>query len=67
MTDSSLVQGTTFTTGSFLSAFVMFPEANKHEEEFVVNVRIGTSFISEDQARRNIDLEIPDAPKSRSK
>jgi hypothetical protein len=44
----------------------MFPNttAGADGNKVVVNVRVGTSFISEDQARRNIDLEIPDQPES---
>ncbi|KAG6899890.1 hypothetical protein C0993_005689 [Termitomyces sp. T159_Od127] len=40
--------------GPLLSAYVQFPPHN------VVDVRIGTSFISIEQARANIDVEIPD-------
>lgn len=41
-------------TGSLLSAFAFFNGAT------VINARVGTSFISIDQARANIDNEIPD-------
>ncbi|KAG6910665.1 hypothetical protein DXG01_008709 [Tephrocybe rancida] len=41
-------------SGPVLSGFVVF------EPQSVVNVRVGTSFISVDQARKNIDAEIPD-------
>ncbi|KAG6896377.1 hypothetical protein C0992_008697 [Termitomyces sp. T32_za158] len=40
--------------GPLLSAYVHFPPQS------VVDVRIGTSFISTEQARANIDAEIPD-------
>jgi putative alpha-1,2-mannosidase len=38
-----------------LSAYVTFQSS-------LVNVRIGVSFISVEQARRNLDKEIPDGP-----
>ncbi|KAJ7075748.1 glycoside hydrolase family 92 protein [Mycena belliarum] len=42
-------------TGSLLSAYARFSEGTR-----VVNVRVGVSFISVEQARRNLDAEIPD-------
>ena len=41
--------------GSILSGYVKFGSKTK-----VVNVRVGVSFISVDQARKNLDAEIPD-------
>ena len=41
--------------GSMLSGYVKFGSKTK-----VVNVRVGTSFISVDQARKNLDSEVPD-------
>jgi hypothetical protein len=47
--------------GSLLSGFVRFDFGDLGlEEERVVNVRVGVSFISIDQARKNLDAEIPD-------
>ncbi|KAF8075749.1 glycoside hydrolase family 92 protein [Lyophyllum atratum] len=43
--------------GKLLAGYALFPSRNG---KAVVNVRVGTSFISTDQARRNIDEEIPD-------
>lgn len=59
--NGTLLSGKMATTGSLLNAFALFPMARGNGKDFVVNVKIGTSFISEDQARRNIDLEIPDS------
>ncbi len=64
--NQTLLRGQQQTTGSLLNAFALFPRAQGNRKAFVVNVRIGSSFISEDQARRNIDLEIPDPPKNTS-
>ncbi|KXN88545.1 hypothetical protein AN958_07181 [Leucoagaricus sp. SymC.cos] len=64
LANRTVLHGETSTSGSMLSAFAMFPSAKGNLTSFVVNVRVGTSFISADQARRNIDLEIPDPPKS---
>ena len=44
--------------GPLLSTYASFP-ANEGGET-VITLRVGTSFISEDQARKNIDDEIPD-------
>ncbi|KIM42607.1 glycoside hydrolase family 92 protein [Hebeloma cylindrosporum] len=41
--------------GPLLSTYALFPAG-----ETVVTLRVGTSFISEEQARKNIDEEIPD-------
>ncbi|KAF9010151.1 glycoside hydrolase family 92 protein [Cyathus striatus] len=49
--------------GALLSAYAFF-EPKEGESEVVVDVRIGTSFISIVQARNNIDLEIPDSETS---
>lgn len=44
--------------GSLLSAFAILPKSVP-SNEIVINLRIGTSFISEEQARKNLDTEIP--------
>jgi len=44
--------------GSILSGYVKFGSKTK-----VVNVRVGVSFISIDQARKNLDAEVPDGTK----
>ncbi|KAF9480738.1 hypothetical protein BDN70DRAFT_893891 [Pholiota conissans] len=64
-TDTPIVgEGQTF-EGPLLSAFAKFPAPLSGEQ--VVTLRIGTSFVSEAQARKNIDAEIPDAsPSGRS-
>ncbi|PPQ88893.1 hypothetical protein CVT25_009128 [Psilocybe cyanescens] len=49
--------------GPLLSAYAQFPPS---KGETVITLRVGTSFISEDQARKNIDSEIPDAGSSSS-
>ncbi|KAF9567664.1 glycoside hydrolase family 92 protein [Agrocybe pediades] len=49
--------------GPLLYAYARFPAS---QEATVVTLRVGTSFISEEQARRNIDLEIPDRTASAS-
>ncbi|EIM85302.1 uncharacterized protein STEHIDRAFT_60062 [Stereum hirsutum FP-91666 SS1] len=41
--------------GTLLSGYVTFPPDTE-----VVNVRVGVSFISVEQARQNLDIEIPD-------
>ena len=52
----------TTTEGPLLSAFAKFPtpasKPNAHHQT-IITLRVGTSFISEDQARSNIDAEIP--------
>lgn len=45
--------------GALLSAHAIFPKSAVSNTT-VVTVRVGTSFISEDQARRNLVTEIPD-------
>ena len=47
------------TQGPLLSAFAKFPTPTSKSDKTVITLRIGTSFISEDQARSNIDAEIP--------
>jgi len=51
--------------GALLSAYTIFPKSAVSNTS-VVTVRVGTSFISEDQARKNIDTEIPDRSASSS-
>lgn len=59
-----IVQNTTVQTGALdgdgklLSGYAAFP--SNGTGKITVVVRVGTSFISVDQARRNIDTEIPD-------
>ncbi|KAF6762454.1 glycoside hydrolase family 92 protein [Ephemerocybe angulata] len=56
----SLVYGTiqngSVAVGPVLSAFVLLPEG----AESGVDVRVGTSFISVEQARANVEAEVPD-------
>ena len=47
------------TEGPLLSAFAKFPTPTLKSDQTIITLRIGTSFISEDQARSNIDAEIP--------
>ncbi|KAH9483275.1 putative glycosidase [Psilocybe cubensis] len=47
--------------GPLLSAYAQFPQS---KTKTVITMRVGTSFISEDQARKNIDAEIPDSSPS---
>ena len=47
------------TQGPLLSAFAKFPTPTSKSDKTIITLRIGTSFISEDQARSNIDAEIP--------
>jgi Glycosyl hydrolase family 92 N-terminal domain len=50
----------TTTEGPLLSAFAKFPAPlSGTRQQTVITLRVGTSFISEDQARSNIDAEIP--------
>ena len=50
----------TTTEGPLLSAFAKFPiPVSETRQQTVITLRVGTSFISEDQARSNIDDEIP--------
>ncbi|KAL0948846.1 hypothetical protein HGRIS_008967 [Hohenbuehelia grisea] len=54
-TNGTIHRGETQRTGTQLSGFATFSQ-----DESVVNVRVGVSFISVDQARRNLDAEIRD-------
>ena len=45
-------------SGELLSGYALFPADTTGK--VTVTVRVGTSFISVDQARQNIDAEIPD-------
>jgi Glycosyl hydrolase family 92 N-terminal domain len=50
----------TTTEGPLLSAFAKFPAPLSGTcQQTIITLRVGTSFISEDQARSNIDAEIP--------
>ncbi|KAF7333029.1 Glycoside hydrolase family 92 protein [Mycena venus] len=51
----SMAASATAGNGSLLSGYARFPAGTR-----TVNVRVGVSFISIDQARRNLDNEIPD-------
>ncbi|KAK7026548.1 glycosyl hydrolase family 92-domain-containing protein [Favolaschia claudopus] len=51
--NGSEIPGTQTRTGSLLSAYARFPAGTRK-----VNVRVGVSFISVDQARKNLDAEI---------
>lgn len=53
--DSSLTPKRTEAEGTQLSGYAVFADGTKQ-----VNVRVGVSFISIDQARKNLDTEIPD-------
>ncbi|PSS18931.1 hypothetical protein PHLCEN_2v3147 [Hermanssonia centrifuga] len=53
--DARVVPGQRVRSGSQVSAYVRFDESIK-----TVEVRVGVSFISVDQARRNLDREAPD-------
>lgn len=53
--NGSVSENATAGDGPVLSGFARFAEDTK-----VVNVRVGVSFISIDQARKNLDAEIPD-------
>ena len=55
-------QGTTV-EGPLLSAYTIF-QKSPSSKNTVITLRVGTSFISEEQARSNLDLEIPDRPLS---
>ncbi len=54
-TDGDLHDGENERTAAGLAAYVRFSAGTRQAQ-----VRIGTSFISEDQARANLDKEIPD-------
>lgn len=48
--------------GSLLSAYVLFsPTGGEEEEDTVIDVRVGTSLISESTARSHIETETPQA------
>ncbi|VDB92408.1 unnamed protein product [Peniophora sp. CBMAI 1063] len=53
--DGAVHTGEITREGKLLGAYAAFPPEQK-----VVNVRVGVSFISIDQARKNLDNEIPD-------
>ena len=55
VSDSAILPDSLHRTGPSLSAYVTFPSNIKR-----VHVRVGVSYISIDQARQNIDNEIPD-------
>ncbi|KDR71062.1 hypothetical protein GALMADRAFT_281953 [Galerina marginata CBS 339.88] len=65
-TKSSLSPQDKAVQGSLLSAYARFPTSASATEPTVITLRVGTSFISEEQARKNIDVEIPDSPPSPS-
>jgi hypothetical protein len=46
------------TEGPLLSAFAKFPAPTSKSDQTIITLRIGTSFISENQAWSNIDAEI---------
>ena len=54
------------TEGPLLSAFARFPTPAFKSDQTIITLRIGTSFISEDQARSNIDAEIPNSANDKS-
>ena len=54
------------TEGPLLSAFAKFPSPTFKSNQTIITLRIGTSFISEDQARSNIDAEIPTSSNDKS-
>ncbi|KAG6834852.1 hypothetical protein H0H93_006894, partial [Arthromyces matolae] len=47
-------------SGSLLSGYALFSSKSHERSAVQIEVRIGTSFISVEQARHNIDSEIPD-------
>ncbi|KAI0751924.1 glycoside hydrolase family 92 protein [Daedaleopsis nitida] len=53
--NGSIAENATAGEGALLSGFARFAEGTR-----VVNVRVGVSFISVEQARKNLDTEIPD-------
>lgn len=53
--NGKLYENKTYMVSAGLSAYVKFQDKNGQ-----VNVRVGTSFISIDQARKNLENEIPD-------
>ncbi|EKM76087.1 hypothetical protein AGABI1DRAFT_131606 [Agaricus bisporus var. burnettii JB137-S8] len=57
--NDTLVNGTSI-TGPMLNAYVMY-HGEETKKPFVVSVKVGTSFISIEQARKNLEMEIPDS------
>lgn len=57
MQNSTIDAGATTADGTLLSGYALLQAAG---DKAVLNLRVGTSFISVDQARRNIDEEAPD-------
>ena len=55
MQNGTLKDGTASGSGPLLSGYAHFAEGTK-----AINVRVGVSFISVEQARKNLDTEIPD-------
>ncbi|KAG6334272.1 hypothetical protein ID866_4812, partial [Astraeus odoratus] len=53
--NGTLSEGSTYSSGAMLSGWATF-----HPQLRQVNVRIAVSFISIEQAKRNLDIEIPD-------
>lgn len=47
-------------TGPMLNAYVMY-HGEETKKPFVVSVKVGTSFISIEQARENLEMEVPDS------
>ncbi|GLB33162.1 putative glycosyl hydrolase family 92 [Lyophyllum shimeji] len=58
VSNDTMHPGTLSGSGPLLGGYVLLPSSGKGKT--VVNVRVGTSFISIDQARKNIDAESPD-------
>ncbi|KAF9447322.1 glycoside hydrolase family 92 protein [Macrolepiota fuliginosa MF-IS2] len=56
--EGEVLRGVNHAEGGPLGAYAFFPPSGT--KLALVSVRVGTSFISIDQARQNIDLEIPD-------
>ncbi|OBZ65460.1 hypothetical protein A0H81_14578 [Grifola frondosa] len=54
-TNGSITEGATQDAGAMLSGFARFAEGTGQ-----VGVRVGVSFISVEQARKNLDTEVPD-------
>ncbi|KAF8638772.1 hypothetical protein AX17_001967 [Amanita inopinata Kibby_2008] len=46
-------------SGPLLSAYTTYSSSGQQTKEFVVDIRVGTSFISEDTARSHIASEVP--------
>lgn len=58
ITGGAVLRGVNHATGSPLGAYAFFPPSTTKFS--LVQLRVGTSFVSIDQARKNIDFEIPD-------